>query len=295
MVPVDTRLRCCEVSRAWQALLADTSFWTSLKMSLDSGVARFSLALVRAAVAKAGGQLRCLDITGQPFNADEDEDDVTLEVATVNAGTLTELHVERHMYWGVEDVQALLDAAPALSLLEISVIFENRAEDYLLAPAWRENRFPARAMLRNEPPFQALRLQKLAMDYRLVDPADVVTFSSDMQRHTSIKELSFCNSWLDTAAAMSAFVDACIALRLRKVQLGRCHFEPAALPELTRALRELHVSAEPAMFHEAHESTRLFVAAIRASSLTRLEIEDVRHCVPPSVLEAAALINARRQ
>ena len=68
LLPVDTRLRCIEVSRAWRALLADTSFWASVNLSsVDSGVARFSLPLFRAAVAKAGGQLRALDLTGRSF------------------------------------------------------------------------------------------------------------------------------------------------------------------------------------------------------------------------------------
>ena len=57
LLPVDTRLRCSEVSRAWRALLADTSLWTRLDLCSTSGV-RFSEALFRAAVAKAGGQLR---------------------------------------------------------------------------------------------------------------------------------------------------------------------------------------------------------------------------------------------
>ena len=66
LLPVDTRLRCSEVCRAWRALLADTSLWAScINLSVSSGVARLSEALLRAAVAKAGGQLRALDITGQ--------------------------------------------------------------------------------------------------------------------------------------------------------------------------------------------------------------------------------------
>ena len=55
LLPADTRLRCSEVSRAWRALLANATLFTSLNLSLDSGVACFSLALLRAAAAKAGG------------------------------------------------------------------------------------------------------------------------------------------------------------------------------------------------------------------------------------------------
>ena len=58
LLPVDARLRCSEVDRAWRALLADKTFYSRLNLSLDSGLARFSLPLFRAAAAKAGGQLR---------------------------------------------------------------------------------------------------------------------------------------------------------------------------------------------------------------------------------------------
>ena len=65
LLPVDTRLRCCEVSRAWRALLADTTFFERSDLHASSDLARFSLPLLRAAVAKAGGQLRVLDISVQ--------------------------------------------------------------------------------------------------------------------------------------------------------------------------------------------------------------------------------------
>ena len=57
LLPVDTRLRCSEVNRAWRTLLVDTNFWECLSLRAG-GVARFSVLLFRAAVAKAGGQLR---------------------------------------------------------------------------------------------------------------------------------------------------------------------------------------------------------------------------------------------
>ena len=60
LLPVDTRLRCCEVSWAWRALLADTTLWACINLRASSGVQRFSEALLRADVAKAGGQLRAL-------------------------------------------------------------------------------------------------------------------------------------------------------------------------------------------------------------------------------------------
>ena len=62
-VPVDTRLRCCEVNRAWRALLLETSLWSRLDFSDESGCAVFSKAVFCAALLKAGRQVRVLDVT----------------------------------------------------------------------------------------------------------------------------------------------------------------------------------------------------------------------------------------
>lgn len=69
-----------------------------------------------------------------------------------------------------------------------------------------------------------------------------------------------------------------------------------ALPELTRlidagVLRELTLNVYDS-FDEA-ESTRLFVAAVRASAMTKLEI--LEYVSPKIVVDAAAFINARQQ
>ena len=111
LLPADTRLRCCEVSRAWQALLADRSFWLRLNLSIDSGIARFSEALLHAAVAKAGGQLRALDFTAQALDLTEEpmEYDTVVrclgQIVAANAATLTELRVVTNVYWHDEDVR----------------------------------------------------------------------------------------------------------------------------------------------------------------------------------------------
>lgn len=77
---------------------------------------------------------------------------------------------------------------------------------------------------------------------------------------------------------------------------------PAALPELARlvaagALRELVVDNYGAemVADEADESTGLFVDALRASSLTTLQLGGVGHVcgVPAAVMAAAARINTR--
>jgi len=54
-LPVDTRLRCREVSRSWRAALADWSYWSTVDLGLGSGVKKPSAALLEAATSRAGG------------------------------------------------------------------------------------------------------------------------------------------------------------------------------------------------------------------------------------------------
>ena len=280
------------MSRAWRALLTDTTIWE--RVDLSSSAARFSEALLRAAVANAGGQLRALDTNEQPRGDDREvvfvKDPLFRlihEVVAANAGTLTELRLYTKEFWSTQNVRWLLEAAPALQLLELSVVIADRQV--------------ARDMLRNEPPFQALRLQRLTTLRGLQTTVDVVAFSSELRCHASLEYLFFWRAALDPTAAMGAVVDACIALRLRGLMLRMCRVMPASLSELTRlidagALRELIVqNGIAAMFEAGHESTRLFVAAVRASAMTKLQLSTFVAEVPESVVEAAAFINARRQ
>ena len=290
LLPVDTRLRRCEVSRAWRALLADTTFFERIDLHASSGLQRFSEKLLRAAVAKAGGQLCALDITGQHggkrfFPARLVR--LLLEVAAANAATLTELRVDTGQFWRGTDnahMRALLATAPALQRFETSVDTTDRQV--------------ARAMLRNEPPFKAVRLRRLWMNGSNAT-AHVVAFSSDFRCHASLECLVLSNAALDTTAAMGAVMEACIALRLHKLVLCNCRIVPAVLSQLIRliaagALRELGLFNEGVeLFDEGHESTQLFVAAVRASAMTRLKLENVG-AASKSVVEAAAFINARK-
>ena len=262
-LPVDTRLRCSEVNRAWRALLAETSLWICLDLSTSSGLIEpCSEPLLRAAVAKAGGQLRALDITGRFQDFELDDNRLLLELLAANATTLTELRVNSGRFWSSQRVRAVLEAAPALSLFESSVSMDQDGED-------------AHAILRNEPPFQAVRVRRLLVNEFLSETT--VAMSSALRCHASIDELSFIMTALNTSDAMCAVVEACITLRLHTLRLHNCRVTPATLPELTRlvaagALRELIVdNCGVEMFDEAHETTGLFVAAVRMSAMTTLQ------------------------
>ena len=72
LLPADQRLRCAEVSRGWRATVALPALWRSLDLSPESGVAQpVSPALLRAALARAGGALTTLDASLPANDADE--------------------------------------------------------------------------------------------------------------------------------------------------------------------------------------------------------------------------------
>jgi hypothetical protein len=146
LVPVDQRLRCLEVCMGWYATLNERNLWTRLDMSATAGLARPATdALLRAAAARAGGQLQTLHLT----DCVTITHDALLEVLRVNADALTELRVEgswRERYSSppfplVSQVEAVLGAAPRLRLLAADVHCDGVAEAHRL-----------RNLLRNEGP-----------------------------------------------------------------------------------------------------------------------------------------------
>jgi len=132
---VDSRLRCREVCRGWRAFLTDARHWQVLDLSLSSGVARRSLALLRAASVLAQGTLRELDVSGW-FNMAVGEDEEAfrneqlLPVLRANAASLLELRAwlpvdsEGGTVTSTLGVEFLLAAAPRLHLLELDVYLE---------------------------------------------------------------------------------------------------------------------------------------------------------------------------
>ena len=182
--PVSTRLRCSEVSRAWRALLADTKLWERLKFSDEAliGTKRFE-ALFNAAVAKAGGQLRELDVSSK-FSFDPHLTHAALMKAVVtNSHTLQRLRlcsgyelevVESSLTTTTPQLVELCDAVPGLQKLVAKVE---------CSPA------EARALLRREPPFGALNLCCVHVDFALDDNEDAfLSCVDDLQVHGACLE-----------------------------------------------------------------------------------------------------------
>jgi hypothetical protein len=273
LLPVDTRLRCAEVCRSWRAALEDRSLWLRLDLSA-SGVnpKRFVTgALLRAALARARGELVALDISGCRF--------VTLEAllaaVTANGGPLRELRtrsvISRAFAYSqalnTDALEALLRAAPRLA------VFEAEVQCHELALAHR--------VLHNEAPFTLVHAHTFMFDGSVARPneAAVVALAADLASHAHLQRLQLRYTPL-TAAALEAVVDAALTRRLMSVALICCNLSPASAPALVRliggALAELHIYAglDPQLLNAA-AALALGNALRSSSTLTAVSLRHV--------------------
>jgi hypothetical protein len=255
LLPVDARLRCREVCRGWRAVLMETSLWLRLDLSEpSSGLARPATdALLRAAAARAGGQLHLLDIS----ECESITHEAVLAVLAANAGALRELRVWRadFSFLGFPDAEALLRAAPQLRVFGADVACDSVAD--------------AQRMLRNEGAFAPLRLRNLEVDFDTTrTEAAVLSLAEDLASHGSLVGLSVTNAPLNTPAAL----DAIVALAKRfsaPLALGDCRLSPASAPALARllcggALRMLYIQNNNELFLDA-AAAAVLADALRAN------------------------------
>jgi hypothetical protein len=222
LLPVDQRMRCAEVCRDWGDTLLERSLWTRLDLSCKAGkVSRCATdALLRAAAARAGGELQSLDV-GECRGVTQE---ALLAVLTANAGALRELRlwtVDRAIFPGFADVEALLRAAPQLRVLDADVGCESVTD--------------AQRLLRNEGAFVPVRLRKLRVSFLTQTEAEVLSFAEDLAAH-SILILVLVIAPLGTPAAMDAIVDVALANRHPALSLSSCRVSPASTPALARLL-----------------------------------------------------------
>lgn len=146
LLPLDTRLRCVEVCRGWRRCLQDVEAWTHLVVPGRPDSFELSVRMLEAAVWRAGGRALTLDVSAADLDADE------VLPYMRNGGplaSLRELRLDPGEVLRADDLFDLAAAAPELTLLACGVL-------------WTEEH--GRAMLRNEPPFETLRISTLHMD-----------------------------------------------------------------------------------------------------------------------------------
>jgi hypothetical protein len=156
-LPLDARLRCAEVCRAWRAVAQDARLWLCLDLSPGSGVtAPRTAALLEAALRRAGRTLQTLDVSGcaalaQPLIQEEAAGEAppllallrrygqslrTLRIARWQAEGQVEGQGSGCLTW--QAVGALCAAAPALTELSAHVRASTPRDADAVAAAIRE-------------------------------------------------------------------------------------------------------------------------------------------------------------
>jgi hypothetical protein len=234
LLPVDARACAACVCRGWCAVLSERSLWTRLDLSPSSGVrVRVTDAVLAGAAAKARGQLSALDVTDCLHVASA----ALLAVLRANGGALRQLVAGRRKYsttpqtfvFSAEHVEQALQAAPQLAVCRTDVLLIRTASVDI-----------ARRMLRNEPPFQPLRLRELNLAFPRngdnADEASVLGLAADMGAHASLQRVTLVNAPLRTLAALDAVVDVALACLLLALELQGVPLSPASAPALARLL-----------------------------------------------------------
>ena len=227
-LPCDARLRCREVCPAWRDALAEPRLWTELDL-MCAEVSRtgeyVTPALLLAAAARADGRLERLFVKFAWLTHQEALQPALLAVIVANADSLRLLRFENASFRCFNATfSALLDAVPRQCVVEADVFAVECAD--------------AVPMLRNEHPFESLRLRSLNIGYNVErHDTDVIAFAAELAAHPSLRELKLARFPLDTFAAFDAVVDAALTLRLTKLDFDDCDANPASAVALSRMLR----------------------------------------------------------
>lgn len=261
-LPVDARGRAACVCKAWRAALCGPMCWrnldlTRLEQPLLGNVAahEFKHPVVVAALARARGQLRSLDVSPALYVSRAD----LVEVLTANAGTLRNLRVHHllvdDLTEGVHQpsLQAIMAAAPLLQTVETTDTVSCK---------WQS----APAVLHAAPPLATLSVCKLFVHFRerwedgLAGMARVGPFAAalaDGALQPSLTDVSFQCTDVAAPGVMDAIVDAALARRLPALSFVGCTPPPAA--PLARLLRG--TSFTKLILCQTHDAQLLFDAA----------------------------------
>jgi hypothetical protein len=267
LLPVDQLLRCLEVCRGWRAVLSDASLWLRLDFRSASGLAREALdGLLRAAAARANGQLYALDVSGVDITHE-----ALLAVVRANAGTLRELTNfcpearENARFLPFATAEDVLRAAPLLRAFTADVTCGSVEA--------------ARRLLQNEGLFRPMRVHHLEVSAINADEAEVLALAAYVAACETLTRLVLDSVPLRTAAALDAVVTAALARRLSAVVLWWCGLTAASVPALVRllgggALRALTVGSVEWLLDAP--AAVLLGAALRAhTALTSLTLWDM--------------------
>ena len=239
LLPVDQRLRCAEVSRAWRATVALPELWRRVDLSVNSNVQYLTPALLHAVVARAGGALTALDMTDADFGT------VALAAALRAASQLVEVCLgdpDLAPPDSLQQVTDILTAAPQLRELHTVVTCGSTHCVHLLE---------------RRPPYGPVRLAGLGImgHYSALPPALILALP-DASLQPSLSRLSLNHAFLHLPGALDAIADAVVARgALTHLCFHSCLFPPSPAPALAHALRdgaltELKISADDVQQHQ---------------------------------------------
>jgi hypothetical protein len=215
----------------------DRTLWLRVDLSRESGVTHtMTDGLLRALTARAAGHMQALvlySVEAGPFPP------ALLELLQVNSASFREettAPFEQSTYLDYAEVMLVLHAAPQLRALRSNMD----------APV-RE----AARMLRNEAPFEPLRVRYLHVENEPepwgadeddededapIDGADLLALADAMRQHACLEGVWLQDVPLDTPAVLDAFIDAALTRGLSHFIVKRCSLSPASVPALVRLL-----------------------------------------------------------
>jgi hypothetical protein len=223
-LPVDLRARAALVCRSWRDLIAEPTVWTSVNLSPHSGISIDATdAVLRGATARAQGQLTFLMLYAGRISVD------TLVEVLTSQQSIHELYWRNdpfsHSFPSFLHVEQVARALPQLPLFNIDVRVSSVVD--------------AARMLRNESPFQALRVRALCIDGRPVETSDAAVLSlvAAISQHKKLDTLLINDVSLRTTAVIDAFAAAVTECGLRDLRISDGGLSPASQPTLLRLLR----------------------------------------------------------
>lgn len=294
LIPVDQRLRCAEVSRGWRATVALPALWRRVSVSPASGVKQpVSLAMLLAAVARAGNALKVLDVSSTQLSASD-----ICAVLRV-ARTVKELVAVVANERGAWCVPAVL-----LSLLSAASPRLRKLHAHMCCDATI-----AHIVMENLPPYALLRLQVLGVrnwPHEATTPSDSLASAlANVSLQPRLADLRLQHADLRTPGAMDAVANAvCARQYLKTLYLVACKLSLAAMPALTRALSRgaitrLTIVDCDLAFLDAAGVAALGAAALGAalcasSTLQSLTLGQVREVPSPAAVTLLIALAAHR-
>ena len=249
LVPVDTLLRCAEVSRGWRATSSQRALWRRVDLSCTSGVRLpVTAGLLRAALAKARGVLEELDL--------------------VQSGLPYFIRTLRDALAGNTDAPGLVLHVGGFCPADVGALFHHITPvrelhtTYTILMSCVTERLH---VLRNHGMYAPLRLHSLCfwdpeMPNREDDTPLLLQELRDFTMHPSLKRLVLFRFDLRRIPGrLNAFLDVAMARRLSALDLD-CRLPVGFAYDLARvvrdgALTELYIGGEHGQFRDEQANT----------------------------------------